>query len=594
MRYTIFKRGGYSQGVIGTTGGEVAGKVILSRNPIGTNEASTKNYVDIKFNALPVGSFTSGIINAGRVPEFAGDIVKLEGNANTTVKTTTVSAGMYPKVTVNIKGQITGGATLVEGDIPVLPWSKIATGKPTTIGGYGISDCLSTSGGVITGSLKVSEVTSDAKCLVNKSYMDSYATGGGSGVSVGGIIYRNSPTTPTGFLKCNGGEVSKTTYAALYGVIGDLFSYDTQPGAGKPWKQQYDINTSQSTDITGWTTGTSLPVTLSWSQAIVTKNRVYLLGGRSSASAISGSTVYTAPINADGTLGSWSTGTSLPGALAQSQVIVTKNRVYLLGGYNGNSYVSTVYTAPINADGTLGAWTTGTSLPRALGYHQAIVTKNRVYLLGGWDAGLSYVSTVYTAPINADGTLGTWTTGTSLPEPLGGSQAIVTKNRVYLLGGHNGGSWVSTIYTAPINEDGTLGAWTTGTPLPGALPESQAIVTKNRVYLLGGFNNSGTVSTVYSAPINADGTLGTWNIGPSLPGALSASQAIVTKNRVYLLGGSNNYGIVSTVYTAPFSGGSNDYSSYYDGSIGTVTNSDNFRLPTLTPNPSQSFAYIKY
>ena len=247
MRYTIFKRGGYSQGVIGSTGGEVAGKVILSRNPIGANEASTKNYVDVKFNTLPVGSFTSGIINAGRVPEFAGDIVKLEGNANTTIKTTTVSAGMYPKVTVNIKGQITGGATLVEGDIPVLPWSKIATGKPTTIGGYGISDCLSTSGGVITGSLKVSEVTSNAKCLVNKSYMDSYATGGGgSAVSVGGVIYRNSPTTPTGFLKCNGGLISKTIYPALYSVIGDQYTSGFIKGFGKPWINQCGMNASGS------------------------------------------------------------------------------------------------------------------------------------------------------------------------------------------------------------------------------------------------------------------------------------------------------------------------------------------------------------
>ena len=147
---------------------------------------------------------------------------------------------MYPKVTVNIKGQITGGATLVETDIPVLPWSKIATGKPTTIGGYGISDCLSTSGGVITGSLKVSEVTSDVKCLVTKSYMDSYSTGG-AGVSAGGVIYRNSPITPTGFLKCNGSAISKTTYAALYSVVGDQFNYSVHPGSGKPWKDRKSV-----------------------------------------------------------------------------------------------------------------------------------------------------------------------------------------------------------------------------------------------------------------------------------------------------------------------------------------------------------------
>ena len=97
----------------------------------------------------------------------------------------------------------------------------------------------------------------------------------------------------------------------------------------------------------------------------------------------------------------WTTGTSLPGILAESQAIVTKNRVYLLGGYDDNSYVNTVYTALINEDGSLGAWTTGTSLPGNLGDSQAIVTKNRVYLLGGYDDN-SYVNTVYTAPF-ADG-----------------------------------------------------------------------------------------------------------------------------------------------------------------------------------------------
>lgn len=100
-------------------------------------------------------------------------------------------------------------------------------------------------------------------------------------------------------------------------------------------------------DITGWTTGTSLPGVLSWSQAIVTKSRVYLLGGYNGSFV---STVYTAPINTDGTLGTWTTGTSLPGALSASQAIVTKSRVYLLGGHTGSSIVSTVYTAPF-ADG---------------------------------------------------------------------------------------------------------------------------------------------------------------------------------------------------------------------------------------------------
>ena len=140
----------------------------------------------------------------------------------------------------------------------------------------------------------------------------------------------------------------QSDYSALYSVVGDSFSFSSQHGSGQPWRQQYAFNKTQSTDITGWTTGTSLPGTVCDSQAIVTSSRVYLLGGVINGS--SSSTVYTAPINSDGTLGTWTTGTSLPGTVSYSQAIVTSSRVYLLGGVINGSWSNgnTVYTAPFS------------------------------------------------------------------------------------------------------------------------------------------------------------------------------------------------------------------------------------------------------
>ena len=295
-----------------------------------------------------------------------------------------------------------------------------------------------------------------------------------------------------------------------------------------------------------WTTGASLPGAIAHSQAVVTHNRVYLLGGLNSGSS---STVYTAPILPDGTLGSWSTGTSLPSAVEASQAVVTRNRVYLLGGFTNGSLSPAVYTAPILPDGTLGPWTTGTPLPSAVWQSQAVVTRSRVYLLGGLNSGSS--STVYSAPILSDGTLGDWTTAEPLPGLVFASQAVVTRSRVYLLGGYIGISVSSTVYTAPILADGTLGPWTTGTSLPDTVYYSQAVVDSNRVYLLGGYTGSGGPSpTVYIAPILSDGTLGSWTTGTSLPGGVFASQAVVTRNRVYLLGGHVDGKLSSKVYVA--------------------------------------------
>lgn len=50
-------------------------------------------------------------------------------------------AGTYPKVTVNAKGVVTAGAPLVPTDIPNLDWSKITSGQPTTLAGYGVVLC---------------------------------------------------------------------------------------------------------------------------------------------------------------------------------------------------------------------------------------------------------------------------------------------------------------------------------------------------------------------------------------------------------------------------------------------------------------------
>ena len=59
---------------------------------------------------------------------------------NLTLSNSGVTAGTYTKITVDAKGRATVGATLTSTDIPSLSWSKITSGKPTTLSGYGITD----------------------------------------------------------------------------------------------------------------------------------------------------------------------------------------------------------------------------------------------------------------------------------------------------------------------------------------------------------------------------------------------------------------------------------------------------------------------
>ena len=121
----------------------------------GITDAYTKTATDSAISTAIAGvqsgnvstATSAGKLTTARTIAMSGDVswsVSFDGSANVTAAGTLassgVTAGTYPKVTVNAKGLVTGGASLVASDIPSLDWSKITTGKPTTITGYGITD----------------------------------------------------------------------------------------------------------------------------------------------------------------------------------------------------------------------------------------------------------------------------------------------------------------------------------------------------------------------------------------------------------------------------------------------------------------------
>jgi hypothetical protein len=97
------------------------------------------------FNGKLSSSLADGRILVGNVGNVATSVVvsgdaTLNNSGALVLASSGVTAGSYPKVTVDSKGRVTSGATLLAADIPGLDWSKIISGKPTTLAGYGIAD----------------------------------------------------------------------------------------------------------------------------------------------------------------------------------------------------------------------------------------------------------------------------------------------------------------------------------------------------------------------------------------------------------------------------------------------------------------------
>ena len=619
MRHKVFIRGGHYKTSLGPNGGEATGPILLSRDPQVQLEAATKQYADNKTTNIDASAYTLGTIAVERLPAFTGDITKSEGSAVINITSIGVSAGSYTKATVNQKGQVTAGTVLIESDIPNLDWSKITTDKPTTLAGYGITDALARTNPVMTGALKVNGTFTTDEQLVNKEFVDTTLTPRNL---VGDIDFKLVSTTPAKYLRCNGGLVSKTTYPELYAVVGEQYTARHTPGNGRPWAHQFDINyTQDNEELDAWfEVGTKLPVPCAWADVVLTRDRVLLLGTLNNTITPDhvyfelSNKIYSASISSAGTLGAFSEVGTLPNTVGIATHFTTKNKLYRCGGgHDYVNYTNKVYYCDINADGTLGSWSMGPDLPYNITHCKPVVTKDRVYLIGGSREGTdSLISDqVFTAAIDANGVVGSWSEVTPTPRGFIGHSAFTTRNRVYLIGGYSQSgtsvglndenNYHGEVYTAPIDADGFIGVWSKVADLPVKNYTGAAYVTKYRVYIIGNLNHLGVATgDLITAPIREDGTLGTWKVYPGMAPAVSGGSVVAAPNYLYYFGGGNNPPETPTtpfasdkIYRVPTLANTRDYTKYYDGSW-MVTNSDNFRLPTVTPPYSNAYAYIRY
>ena len=254
-----------------------------------------------------------------------------------------------------------------------------------------------------------------------------------------------------------------------------------------------------------------------------------------------------------GSLGNWQATTSLPQEIKLSSSVTYNGYIYEIGGYNQvtSTYLSTVYYAPISANGTVGAWQTTTPLPYNTTDTKSVVNNGYIYEIGGeYSTAVGiYQRAIYYAPINANGTIGTWSTTTAMPSGIGFEQVVVNNGYVYIMGGvNNSGSYLATVYYASINANGTIGTWSTTTALPLDIRDATSVVNNGYVYIMGGGNNSTSVlSTVYYASINTNGTVGTWNTTSALPQGDFLSSSVEYNGYIYELGGSSQTGQLSSV-----------------------------------------------
>lgn len=322
---------------------------------------------------------------------------------------------------------------------------------------------------------------------------------------------------------------------------------------------------------------------------IVVNGYMYALGGEIGSSTYSASVEY-APIHSDGTLGAWASSADMSTTARQFGVASWNDTIYVIGGVSTGTYGKSVLMVKTRAGGggVNNAWTTsGNTLATGLEYHASAVYNGYIYVLGGLTSSSSTNSVEY-AKLGDDGSVGSWSTTTPLVNNLSKMGVVAYEGYMYVLGGQVGtsSSTVSGITSsAPIHADGTLGSWTIQSALPQQRASAAVAVHDNYVYVLGGTKSS-AVNTVYYTTMSSDGTLGTWQATSTFANARYGEGSVVNGDYIYVLGGvdsSSNY--YQDVQYAPINS---------DGTLGTWarTTDMNYAKAYITPTVLDGFLYI--
>jgi len=250
--------------------------------------------------------------------------------------------------------------------------------------------------------------------------------------------------------------------------------------------------------------------------------------------------VQVALLNGDGTVGAWSSTTGLPGPRVNAAVFAYDGFLFVAGGEVDvdGTLTDAVWSAPLGADGAVGAWSSAGSLPEPRDGASAIVHHDVVYLVGGRGAS-GVADRVHRARLGSGGAVGPWEADTPLLREHVDLGVAVVGERLYAFGGWDAGGVLETEVTA-LGADGTLGAWAYSTPLPGVRSSGMGFAYGEHVYLVSG--DDGTITGMQRdgvfAPVGPDGALGAWSpLAHPYDGGRTGAGVVVYDGWLYVLGG---------------------------------------------------------
>jgi N-acetylneuraminic acid mutarotase len=320
-----------------------------------------------------------------------------------------------------------------------------------------------------------------------------------------------------------------------------------------------------------WQASSALPNPVSYHAAALYGRYIYVIGGRQGPSSSFLPDVLYTTIGPDGTLGSWKATTPLPEGRAFHSAIAYGGYLYVVGGDRpGFEVTPEVFYARIGSDGQLGPWQKANPLPDQDGRDLAalVAAYGRLYLVTGAPNGVfSGTSTVFSADIMANGSLGKWEQDRSLPDEAArlGASAFYSNGRLFVVGGNAPGFEMADVplnsaWAADVRPGDKLGMWVSTNEIVVPVRDAQGNVTGSRTEARLYASNSSVVAgghlvlvcghakaegddqaaasqTVLVGRLLPNGDVGSWDYAAPYPLKISRTAAVAIGNKVVVIGG---------------------------------------------------------
>jgi N-acetylneuraminic acid mutarotase len=354
----------------------------------------------------------------------------------------------------------------------------------------------------------------------------------------GFALARSMPavTTAEGYVYAFGGCTSSMTAGSFTACT----TFPTTTNA----TEVYQHNNGGTGQTSAFSSMQAIPTAQAEHASLAYNGKLYVIGGctayTSGVCSAYSTEVKSNAINPDGTLNaSWTTLNALPSGRSAEQAVAYNGYMYVIGGRSaGSAATGTVWYAPINSDGTLGSWVDSSSnyLPsgaerRSFG---AAISNGYIYVGGGQDASNAYLSNVYYAQLSSTGSVGSWATTVAFTTARASLGMTAYNGVLYVVGGTNGTAQ-NDIQYAKLNTDGTVPSWSYTTDIDRGLSYGQVAAANGYMYFIG---TDGASTEVKYADINANGTLGTLHYSSNvMAGGHIRGAAAYSDGSFYVTGG---------------------------------------------------------